>query len=320
MADPIVSIVIPVFNRASLTRAILDALLAGQSGPPLELIVVDDASSDETPKLLGGYRDRIRVVTQVENQGFGRACNDGAAAASGSSEFLLFLNNDISPCAGWLDALVDHARTHDAAGVVGSKLLFPNDTVQHAGVVICQDLLPRHIYAGFPAEHPAVEKSRQFRIVTGGCSLVRREVFDALGGFDDAFLNGYEDVDFCLRAGEAGWEVHYCHRSVLYHYESLSRDRSLDNKVNGRRYLERWADTLAPDDVSYFVEDGLLEIAYRDTYPLEFRVSPELAAVAGDDRLADRLLHERAGQVMELLRMNIRRALDEGELPRAGRD
>src|SRR5207253_290949 len=114
-----------------------------------EVIVVDDASSDSTPDVVRGFGGRVRGIRHDTNQGFASSCNDGAAGADG--EFLVFLNNDTIPKPGWLDALVHYVDEHPDVAVVGSKLLFPNDTIQHAGVVICQDGHPRHVYTGFPA-------------------------------------------------------------------------------------------------------------------------------------------------------------------------
>src|SRR6185436_7435266 len=115
-----------------------------------------------------------------------------------------------------------------------------NDTVQHAGVVIDPERNPRHIYTGFPADDPAVNKSRRFQAVTFACALVRRDIFEEAGMLDTAFRNDLEDVDFCLRLGEAGHEVHYCHESVLYHLESVSRGkRSDETEQNIRLFRSR---------------------------------------------------------------------------------
>src|SRR6184192_3172294 len=170
------SIVIPAYGRAGLTRQCIETILAEPPRTPFELIVVDDASPDETAEILRSYEGRVTVVERSENGGFARACNDGAAAAAG--QHLVFLNNDTAPVAGWLEALIDVVVSDPGIGVVGSKLLFPNDTVQHAGVVICQDGNPRHIYAGFPADHPAVEKARAFQAVTAASMLIRRDLFE----------------------------------------------------------------------------------------------------------------------------------------------
>jgi GT2 family glycosyltransferase len=305
---PRCSIVIPVHNRAALTRQCLNTLLAT---PPAtvdwEIIVVDDASTDNTQALLARYDDRIRVVTHTTNTGFSGACNDGAALATG--EYLVFLNNDTVPQPGWLDALVRYAETHPRAAVVGSKLLFPDGTIQHAGVVVCQDRNPRHVYAGFPGDHPAVNKSRRFQIVTGACMLIRKALFEEVNGFDTAFVNGYEDVDLCLRLGELGQEIHYCHESVLYHLESVSRDhRGEEERRNGLLMSSRWAKRVRPDDLQYYADDGLLGVNYHLLFPVDFKLSPLLGLVDGSERdqFADRLLSARAQQVNDLLKDNIR--------------
>ena len=135
------SVIIPVYNKASLTRQCLDALLAH---PPqstsIEIIVADDASTDVTGQLLAGYGDRIRVVRHATNAGFATSCNDGAAAAAG--EYLVFLNNDTIPKAGWLDALLGYTTGHPRASVVGAKLLFP-ETRTVIGPALKVDVSPR---------------------------------------------------------------------------------------------------------------------------------------------------------------------------------
>jgi GT2 family glycosyltransferase len=302
---PRCSIIIPVYNKASLTRQCLNVLLSHpRENVDHEIIVVDDASTDTTPELLAGYGKRIRVVTHKTNGGFAAAVNDGAAAASG--EFLVFLNNDTIPQPGWLEALVRYADSHPRAAAVGSKLLFPNGTIQHAGVIVNAEREPAHIYAGFPADHPAVNKSRRFQIVTAACILIRRAPFEQVGGFDTAYRNSCEDVDLCLRLGELGHEVHYCHESVLYHLESVSPGRFTHNRANGKLYRSRWAHRVQPDDWLYYIEDELLSVNYWEMYPLAINVSPLLAVIEGDHRQADVLLKFRARQVWDLLRDNIR--------------
>ena len=202
MSAPRCTIVIPVHDRAGLTRRCLDAIPADPPATPFEIVVVDDASTDETPALLAERSGAVRTLRREQNGGFATACNDGAAAAQG--ELLVFLNNDTEPHPGWLDALVAHADAHPEAAAVGAKLLFPDGSVQHAGVVVCQDGRPRHLYAGFPADHPAVHKPRAFQAVTAACMLVRRAAFERAGGFDPAFRNSLEDVDLCLRLRESG--------------------------------------------------------------------------------------------------------------------
>ncbi len=297
------SIVIPVFNQAALTAQCLAALIGRARG---RIVIVDDGSSDTTPQVLAGYGEKIRVITHGENAGFARSCNDGAETETG--EFLVFLNNDTLPEPGWLEALEGYADEHPSAAVVGARLLYPDRTIQHAGVVICQDGYPRHIYSGFPGHHPAVSRSREFQIVTGACMLVRRQVFEAMGGFDTVFRNGFEDVDFCLRLRERGWGVHYCAESVLYHLESVSPGRFKGARENVELYRQRWAGRVRPDDVDYYAADGLLRFEYEGRYPVSLSVSPLLATVDDQRRSEERerLLRERSREVADLQRENTR--------------
>jgi GT2 family glycosyltransferase len=299
------SIVIPVHNRAALTTQCLDILLSSPLDRVLpEIVVVDDASSDTTAQVLAARADRVRVVRHEQNVGFAGACNDGAAVATG--EWLVFLNNDTLPQSGWLDALLRYASSGDRIGFVGSKLLFPNGTIQHAGVVFARDLTPHHIYTGFRADHPAVSKSREFQVVTGACAVIRRALFDQLGGFDAGFVNGYEDVDLCLRLRRLGYEVHYCHESVLYHLESATRDYAFDPQ-NHELFLERWAEVVHQDDIQYYLEDGLIDMTYWEQFPALLWVSPYLAVLDRERANAgEALLAKRSRQVYDALKENTR--------------
>ena len=286
-----------------MTRQCLDRLLSGTESTAFDLTVVDDASTDDTQTVLAAYEPRVRVVRHARNEGFARSCNDGAAASAG--EYVVFLNNDTIPQRGWLDALVAYADSTPAAAAVGSKLLFPNGLVQHAGLVIGRDRFPRHVYAGFPGDHPAVCRSRRFQAVTGACVLVRRTAFEDADGFDPTFLNGYEDVDLCLRLGERGLESHLCHESVLVHLESVSRTPERYEELN-RLFLERWGGRVRPDDLDVYVDDGLLGIDGGDTYPLRLVLAPRLGVLTGpgeDPR--DGLIGRRSNQAFALLKRTV---------------
>ena len=318
MSAPKISIIIPVFNQAALTRQCLETILAGvhalacspdnpacgiglQRGLQPEVIVVNDASTDGTAKMLAAVGDQIKVVTHKKNSGFAKSCNDGAKAARG--KLLVFLNNDTIPQCGWLAALVRYAEKNPKAAVVGAKLLYPNDTIQHAGVIICQDGYPRHIYTGFPADHPAVNQSRKFQIVTAATMLVRKNIFTAARGFDTKFRNGFEDIDLCLRLGERGHEIHYCADSVVQHLESVSPNRFKHDHHNVTRYRQRWLAKVQPDDLKFFLADGLLGVNYEGSFPLHLKVSPELAVVdAGRQRAVEKHLAAKSRQIADLTR------------------
>ena len=317
MAD--VSVVVPVHGRAAVTQQCLDGLESSLR-PDVEIVVVDDGSRDETRAVVGAHGDRVKLVEHDEPRGFAAACNAGARASVGAA--IVFLNNDTIGSDGWLDALVDYTDAHPEAAAVGARLLTQDGAVQHAGIVVCHDLVPRHAYRGFPADHPAATRSRPFKAVTAACMLVRRDAFEQLGGFDESFRNGFEDVDLCLRLGEAGHEIHYCHESVLTHFEAATRGDDAETFArNLEAFHERWGERLVPDDLTVYLEDGLLSIDYSDVYPLGMRVSPLLAAVdpTGQTAEAFDLLGTRARQVFDLLKENtlLRVRLGEVELETA---
>lgn len=312
MSVPI-SIVVPVHDHAALTRRCLDAVLVDLPAD-CEVVVVDDASTDSTPQLLDTYGEAIRRLALPCNLGYAGACNEGAAAAKG--EALLFLNNDTEPQHGWLQALDDYVEQHPAAAVVGAKLLYPTGAVQHAGVVIGQDGYPHNLYAGLPAEHPAVNHSRHLQAVTGACMLVGRVAFEEVGGFDTGFANSLEDVDLCLRIGAAGGEVHYCHEAVVTHLESASRGREDRFAKSVHLYRRRWRERVRRDDLAIYAEDGLLAVEYAESYPLRLEVSPRLAVVDGArEAEAERLLEGYARQVSDLLGEVVRLTAAAGSEP-----
>lgn len=251
--------------------------------------------------MLDGFGKAIRTLRLERNSGFAAACNAGAAAARG--EHLVFLNNDTEPQPGWLAALLECAEAHPGAAVVGAKLLHPVGTVQHAGVVFGQDGYPHNLYAGFPASHPAPNRERRLQAVTGACMLVRREAFERVGGFDEGFLNSMEDVDLCLRLGEAGGEVRYTPAAVVTHLESATRGTG-DFEPSVARYRERWRDRVHRDDLEIYAADGLIEVEYPSAHPLRISVSPLLASIERSDG------HE--AELEPLLRAQGRRSADLG--------
>jgi len=247
------SIIIPVWNKAELTRQCLTALGPATEDVSFELIVVDNGSTDGTKEFLASLGGDVRIITNQDNLGFAKACNQGAAAARG--RHLVFLNNDTIPVAGWLRALVDEIDAHPEVAIVGSKLLYADRTVQHAGVAIDRTtLIPYHIYKRFADTHPAVNKRRELNAVTAACLLIRRNSFTDAGGFDEAYINGFEDADLCLKVRERQGRIVYQPKSVLFHLESQTDGRDSHTNENGRRFLQRWGQSwwLADDDTIYF--------------------------------------------------------------------
>src|SRR4051812_18100013 len=214
----LVSIVIPTFGNLDLTVGCLDAIRRTTTEAQREVIVVDNGSTDGTRAWLARQPD-VRAILNEGNRGFAKACNQGADAARG--EAVLFLNNDTIPHDGWLDALVAPLADPEV-GVVGAKLLYADGTIQHAGVVVGErdgDPYPFHVYICQPADAPHVSHPRELQMVPGACLRARRE----LARFDEAYVNGHEDLHLCLEAREAGFKVVYEPRCVVTHLESRTK-------------------------------------------------------------------------------------------------
>jgi GT2 family glycosyltransferase len=209
-------------------------------GHSFEVIVVDNASIDGTADFLAQLNGDVQIIRNDENLGFAKACNQGARAARG--RYLLFLNNDTVPLAGWLEPLVAELEMHPDVAVVGSKLLYEDGTVQHAGVAFSRAHFgPYHIYRGVPGDVPFVNERREYQCVTAACMLIRRETFEAVGTFDEGYVNGFEDVDLCLKIRERGGRIVYQPRSVLFHLESRTPGRHAHEVENSRRLFARWS-------------------------------------------------------------------------------
>lgn len=249
-ARPTVSIVIPVFNNWELTRKCLLAVAENTRDVDYEVIVIDNASSDETAQELPRL-DNIRFTRNTANLGFARASNQGAALAAG--KYLLFLNNDTEPTPGWLPPMVAEVEADPAVAVVGSKLLYPDGTIQHGGVVFAyagpEPIAPLHLHARQPAS--ASHRRLELRAVTAACMLMRPEVFREHGGFDEAFVNGGEDVDLCLKVWRSGRKIVFTPASVVVHHESASDGRFRFAAANADRLNGLWLERFDAFDIDF---------------------------------------------------------------------
>lgn len=247
---PSVSIIVPTYNNAALLRTCLDALLqtlpAAFSG---EIIVADDASTDDTPAMVEAYAARwplVRSVRGDSNGGFVENCNRAAAAATG--EYLVFLNNDALLQAGWLDALLMTFRQHPNAGIVGGRLLNPDGTLQDAGGIVVPDGTTAVFGADDPAAgHPLYRHVRSVDYCTGALLMTPRALFERIGGFDRRFAPAYyEDVDYGFAVRAFGYEVLYQPESVAVHDAHSSYGDFLARVADNRAVLiAKWRDLLA---------------------------------------------------------------------------
>lgn len=274
------SIIIPAHGHAGMTNHCVESVLVSiQDRSDVEIIVVDDASPQPI-ELAAAHDRRVLIVRSEENLRFSRACNFGASRATGT--FLVFLNNDTEVRGAWLADMVTCAAKGEDVAVVGARLTYHDGTIQHAGVAFSQsDGLPRHIYRGFQASHPAVSRDRELQAVTGACMLVRHDAFDLVRGFDETFANGYEDIDLCLRLQDRDLRTWYCGSTDVVHLESVSRRPSADQHArsgdpNAGLFASRWRSRIRRDELSLYAEDGLISVESSDIYPVRFSLAPEL--------------------------------------------
>jgi GT2 family glycosyltransferase len=244
------SVIIPVFNKAEFTFQCLRSLVREVDFRDTEVVVVDNASTDETRELLAHFRGLVRVIENAENRGFVDACNQGAAASRG--RFLLFLNNDTVVLPGWLDGLVETAERDERAGAVGSLFLYPDGRIQEAGAVVWSNGEAFHYGWGRSSEDRRFTFAREVDYCSGASLLVRRELFERLGGFDRRYAPAYyEDTDLCMGVRSLGYKVVYQPHSRLYHFEGATAGTDAHTgfrrfqAINREKFYDKWRDVLA---------------------------------------------------------------------------
>src|SRR3990167_5544454 len=217
---PELSIIIPVKDALTYLDKCLASLEKIQ-GLECEIIIVNDGSNAEMTNYLSRFT-QLNIVHNQQSKGFVEACHQGADRAIGQN--LLFLNSDtelIDPLS--FRKMLDCLR-NSKVGVVGAKLLYPNDTIQHFGLVWSnKDMNYIHYAIGKDKNDPVVCTNQVFDVISGACFMTSRELWNKLGGFDRIYSPGYwEDTDFCLRAKEMGYTNICCSEAVLRHFQSKS--------------------------------------------------------------------------------------------------
>jgi len=237
------SFIIPVKDQILLTRDCLLSWFAYTEGfrQQSEILIVDDASSYESKSFLRALPEPIRVIENEDNRGYAFSNNRAAKEARG--EYLILLNNDLILQRGWFDAMMAVVNAGSSERIVGNvQISRINCMVDHIGKFFDEGDDPRHFgqfYESiFPWEPPV--DFQPFPSVTAACWLLKKSVFDRLGGFDETYRNGFEDDDLCMRARAMGIEVGTALRSWVYHYVSRSEGRKNFEDKNRTLFLERW--------------------------------------------------------------------------------
>lgn len=248
---PLASIVIPVHGKLSYTLACLRSLARHCAQAPFEVIVVDDASPDESAETLAQI-DGLRLLRNTDNLGFVGSCNAGTAAARG--EFLVFLNNDTQVTPGWLDALLACFAERADCGIAGSRLVYPDGRLQEAGALVFSDGSGWNTGRFESRNATAFRYRRETDYVSGAALMIRREVFQRIGGFDMRYAPAYyEDTDLAFAVRRLGLRVYYEPASTVIHCEGISAGTDTDTDsgmkrfqgINQAKFTEKWQAELA---------------------------------------------------------------------------
>ena len=260
--EPLVSILIPNRDQKETLEKCLNSIWEKSTYKNYEILIVENNSS--SPEIFNYYREiekrpGVRILTWKEGFNYSAINNFGEKSAAG--DYLLFLNNDVEVInPGWIEELLGNCQRKEV-GIVGAKLYYPDDTIQHAGTVIGIGGIAGHAFLNMPRSRTGYLHKASLQMdlsaVTAACMMMKRQVFKQLGGFEERLSVAFNDVDLCLRTVQAGYLVVYNPEVELYHYESKSRGAE-DSEEKVRRFQEeiefmrcRWMDLLKKGDPYY---------------------------------------------------------------------
>jgi GT2 family glycosyltransferase/glycosyltransferase involved in cell wall biosynthesis len=260
--QPLVSVIIPVYNQIDYTLKCLQSIHQHLPSVPIELVIADDCSTDETSSVLEKIKG-IKVVRHSQNLGFLRSCNRAIDYCEG--KYIFLLNNDITVRPGWLDTLVSVFEKHDDAGLVGAKLVYPDGSLQEAGGIIWKDASGWNFGKNQDPDLPEFNYLKEVDYVSGAAILFPRKLFEQLGKFDERYVPAYyEDTDLAFSVRNAGKKVYFQPRSEIVHFEGKSHgtdDQTGIKKhqlINQEKFREKWKSVL---DADHFDSGDHLSIA-----------------------------------------------------------
>ena len=256
-----VSIIIPVFNQLRFTQACLGSIQEHAGAIPFEVIVVDDSSTDSTQECISSLIG-VNYLRNESNLGFIASCNRGAEAARG--RYLVFLNNDTTVSHGWLENLRETFELEPEAGLVGSKLIYPDGRLQEAGGIIWRDGSGWNRGKFQDAANPEYNYLREVHYCSAASLMIPKSLFEQVGGFDPKYAPAYyEDTDLAFKVARAGRKAFYQPLSVVTHYEGITSGTDLSagakryQELNRQRFVNSWRNVLAA-----LPENGDLESYY----------------------------------------------------------
>ena len=245
---PLVSIIIPVYNQLDFTLRCLKSIQDNPSTASTEIIVLDDASQDRTPKILPAIPG-IRYIRNYTNLGFLRSCNRAASESHG--DYLVFLNNDTEVQKGWLDHMLAVFERFDRVGIVGAKLIYPNGRLQEAGGFIWRDASGINFGRDDDPRKPEYNYVRETDYCSAACIMIKAVLFKDLNGFDELFAPAYyEDTDLAFKVRQSRYKVLYQPASHVIHFEGGTCGTDLKSgvkayqQVNAKKFAAKWAPIL----------------------------------------------------------------------------
>ncbi len=260
---PKISIVIPNKDNVEKLEICLNSILEKTTWQNFEIIIVENNSKNKGTfdyyKTIIRNDHRVKVVVWNNEFNYSQICNYGASFASG--EYLLMLNNDtqvITP--SWIEEMLMFAQRNDV-GAVGAKLYYPNDTIQHGGVVVGFGGSAGHAHRGYPRNSTGymnrLSVTQNISAVTGACMLIPMRIWNMVKGFDETLAVCYNDVDLCLRIRDAGYKIIWTPFAELYHHEGVSQIANVSSTKKDLYYREandfqrRWLSSLMKGDPYY---------------------------------------------------------------------
>ncbi len=254
-SNPMVSIVIPVYNQIGYTYACLVSILEHTKNITYEVILADDVSTDATEEL-AQFTENLVICRNITNQGFLRNCNQAAKSARG--KYIMFLNNDTQVTEGWLDSLVSLIETDPSIGMVGSKLVYPDGRLQEAGGILWSDGSGWNYGRLDDPEKPEYNYVKDVDYISGAAILLSNDLWKQIGGFDERYAPAYcEDSDLAFEVRKAGYRVVYQPLSKVIHYEGISNGTDVSGEglkryqvENSQKLKEKWAEEFAKQCVN----------------------------------------------------------------------
>jgi len=248
---PLISIIIPTKGNVKLLKSCIESIENISSYKNYEILVIDNGTKkEEAKKYLNGLKHKVLAYDKPFN--FSRINNFAVTSARG--EYIIFLNDDTKVISqDWMECMLEHSVKPNV-GAVGALLFYPNDTIQHASVLVGIGGITSHAFEGLPRNDQGykglVQTVRECSAVTGACLMIKKSLFEQVDKFDENLAYSFNDVDLCLRLREKGYSIIYTPHAQLYHHGTASRPYTEDNNEI-RYFVKRWHDLILNGDPYY---------------------------------------------------------------------